>query len=72
MINLSQNEKILKLLTKAGNKGVPNYDFPKHKILRYSSRITELRKEGYNIYTERQKLPNGRATGVFRYYLLND
>ena len=66
---MSQTDTILKLLRKAGNKGVPNYDFPKHHILKYSSRITDLRKQGFNIYCERVLLRNGRWSGVYRYYL---
>lgn len=66
---MSQESTILKLLRKAGNKGVPNYVFPRHRILKYSSRITDLRQEGHDIYCERDYLPNGRASNVFRYYL---
>lgn len=68
MSNLSQTSTILKLLRKAGNKGVANHIFPANKILKYSSRITELREQGYNIYCERQYY-KGRATGVYLYYL---
>lgn len=66
---MSQESTILKLLRKAGSKGVPNYVFPANRILKYSSRITDLRNDGYNIYCERVFLPNGRATNVYRYYL---
>lgn len=69
---LSQEEQILRMLRKAGSRGVANHEFPKHRILRYSARLGELRNEGYNIYCERQKLPNGRATNVFKYYLIED
>lgn len=65
---LSQHAKILKALKEAGNKGVPNYSFPHMQILKYSSRISELREEGHNIYCERQIL-NGRYTGVWYYFL---
>lgn len=65
---LSQAEKIIRILKDAGNRGVPNYEFPKQAILRYSARIDELRKDGYNIYCERQVI-NGRSTGVWMYYL---
>jgi hypothetical protein len=68
MSEISQHATILKLLKKAGNKGVPNYVFPQHRILKYSSRITELRQEGHTIYCEREWI-KGRATGVYRYYL---
>ena len=69
MSKLSQEERLLKMLRAAGNKGVPNYEFPKNQILRYSARIGDLRNDGHNIYCEREYLPNGRASGVFRYYL---
>lgn len=68
----SQEETIIKMLRKAGSRGVPNYKFPEHRILRYSSRIRELRLEGFNILAERQKLPNGRSTGVWLYYLIEE
>ena len=69
MSELSQSSKVLKMLREAGNKGVANYEFPRHRILRLSARLGELRAEGYNIYCERQRLPNGRATNVWRYYI---
>lgn len=72
MSELSQEARLLKMLWKAGSRGVPNYEFPKHKILRYSARIGDLRKAGYNIACERDYLPNGRATGVFRYYIIEE
>lgn len=40
------------------------------KILRYSARIGDLRKQGYDIFCERVVLPNGRSTGVFKYFLI--
>lgn len=66
---MSQEQRIIKMLRKAGNRGIANYEFPKHRILRLSARLGELRKQGYNIYCERVFLPNGRATNVFKYYL---
>ena len=69
---LSQEERLLRLLRKAGSRGVENHEFPKHRILRYSARIGDLRKDGYNIYCERQRLPNGRATSTYKYYLIED
>lgn len=69
---MSQTSKVLKMLRKAGQRGVMNYEFPKKRILRYSARIGELRNDGYNIIAERVKLPNGRATNVFRYILIEE
>lgn len=69
---MSQTDLILKVLRANKRNGVPNYRFPELRILRYSSRIRELRLDGYNISCERQVLPNGRSTGVFIYRLLEE
>lgn len=66
----SQDTKILKMLRKRPVKGVANWEFPAARILRYSARIDELRKDGYNITATRVRLPNGRATNVFMYHLV--
>lgn len=66
----TQQGKILNLLKQRGQKGVANYEFSRMHILRYSARMKELRQEGHNIVTERDHLPNGRATNVFRYILI--
>lgn len=58
------------MLKKAGNHGVANYEFPKHRILRYSARIGELRKD-YDIMCERV-YHHGRATGIFKYILIGE
>lgn len=63
----TQCSKILKEL-KNNPDGVENYKFPRWGILKYSSRITELRKEGHEVVAERQYV-NGRATGVWLYRL---
>lgn len=65
----SQQGKVLKMLRRAGSKGVANYEFPQNRVLKYNARISELRQDGYNIYAERVILPNGRFSGVWRYYL---
>lgn len=72
MSELSQESKILKMLRKAGQRGVANHEFPKRRILRYSARIGDLRADGYNIICERVYLPNGRATNVFKYILVEE
>jgi len=69
---MSQSTTIIKMLRKAGQRGVYNYQFPEARILRYSSRLRELRAEGHTIVCEQVKLPNGRATSVFRYVLIED
>jgi hypothetical protein len=64
---VSQEGRILMLLKRNGNKGTPNYQLAKI-ALNYTMRISELRKDGYNIYAERQ-YHNGRWTGTWLYYL---
>lgn len=64
---LTQAGKIIKALKEAGSRGVENYKLANYN-LGYRARITELRKDGYNIYCERQRV-NDRATGVWVYYL---
>ena len=69
---MSQEQTVLKMLEKAGSNGVHNYKFPEARILCYTKRISELRKEGHNIITERVKLPNGRSTNVHKYILIKE
>lgn len=70
MNNLTQEGRILRALKQAGADGIANYEFPqKLRILSYTKIISNLRKEGHNIYAERVYLPNGRATNINRYYL---
>jgi len=68
---MSQEATLLKELKKAGNKGITNHYMANHlRILKYSSRIAELRKEGHNIYCEQQQnWFTGKCTGTFKYYL---
>jgi len=69
---MSQTARVLTILRKAGGRGVANYEWPQHRILRVSARIGELRAEGYDILCERDYLPNGRATNVFRHIILEE
>jgi len=68
----SQDEEIIRMLQRAKNHGVANYQFANNRILRYSAVIERLRKDGYNIITERVFLKNGRATNVWKYTLIED
>ena len=63
---MNQHERILEMLENAGEDGVINYHFVHRHILRYSARIKELRKEGYNISTQYV------TKGVYRYILDED
>jgi hypothetical protein len=69
---MSQNSKIIKELRKAGNKGVTNKQLSDIS-LKYSSRIAELRQDGYNIYAERQRFfMSKRLSNTWRYYLIEE
>lgn len=68
----SQHSRIIKMLRKAPKRGVPNWRFPAAGILGYTARMSELRKDGYNILVERQKLPNGLMSNTYHYFLIED
>lgn len=67
-----QTAKMLKMLKKAGNRGIENHVFPRHGMLRYSSVISDLRDAGYVITVERKYLKNGRASNVYIYRLVEE
>lgn len=69
----TQISRTYKLLLKRGSKGVYNYEFPTHRLLRYSHYIKKLRDEyGCHITAERLKLSNGRASNVWVYRLVDE
>lgn len=65
---LSQEEKILRCLRQHNRWGATNYQLSRI-ALKYSSRIAELRKDGYNITAVRQRLSNGRMSNTWRYFI---
>lgn len=69
-MSVSQHGKIIRMLKRNKRKGVANYEFAGVRILDYTARISELRQDGHNIVAVRDFLPNGRATNVFRYFLV--
>lgn len=62
---LTQTDKVLKLIK--NNPGITNYQLAQ-TALKYSSRIAELRQDGYLIRAERV-WKDGKATGTYRYFL---
>lgn len=66
----SQGSRIIKKLKQMKLYGVPNYTLSRI-ALKYSSRIAELRQDGYNILALRE-YHHGRATGTWRYHLINN
>lgn len=66
---MSQTETVLRMLRKRPVHGVRNYEFADTGILRYSSRICELRRQGYHITSERL-FYDGKATGTYVYKIV--
>ena len=65
---LSQEQRVLRTLIKADTFGVTNYQLSR-LALKYTSVISDLRKDGHNIVCVRERLPNGRASNTYRYYI---
>lgn len=61
---LTQDGKILHLIKRPG--GAMNFELARVS-LRYGASVFDLRKDGYNIVTERQYLKNGKASNTYRY-----
>jgi len=68
---LTQEGRVLKAIKDSGNKGVENWKLSR-LALKYTSVISELRKDGHNIYCERQHLKNGRASNTYKYFLIEE
>ena len=65
---LTQEQKVLRALIKADTFGLTNYELSR-LALKYTSVVSDLRKNGHNIICMREKLSNGRASNTYRYYL---
>lgn len=66
----NQANQILRLIRDSGDRGVENYKLSDIS-LKYSSRISELRKRGFDIRAKRL-WRDGKASGTFLYYLVPD
>lgn len=69
MKGVTQEGKVLNLIRRS--TGAYNFELSR-VALKYTSVISELRKDGHNIIAERQYLKNGKASNTFRYYLIGD
>ena len=69
---MTQIGRVLNELKKAGNKGVTNHHLSR-LALKYTSVISELRHDGYDIYCERQRfIFTKRFSNTYRYYLIDE
>ena len=62
----NQRQKIIELLRRNGKAGLLTGDFLKMPCARYSSRLRELRQQGYDISTERI------TESCFKYVLVSE
>lgn len=62
-------ERIIEALRYAGERGIHSFDIIKAGGLRATARISELRKDGYNIKSVHER--KGDCYGV-RYFLVED
>lgn len=63
----TQAQSILNLIRQNNAKGTENWRLVEIS-LKYSSRISELRQKGYDIYSTRTKV-NGKPTGTWLYFI---
>lgn len=63
---LTQEGKILAMIKRPG--GAYNFELSRF-ALKYTSVISELRKDGHDIVADRQYLKNGKASNTWRYRL---
>lgn len=63
----TQANEILELIKRNNSVGTENWKLSEIS-LKYSSRISELRQKGHDIYATRDKV-NGRSTGTWRYFI---
>lgn len=61
--------KVLALIKRP--RGAFNFELSRIS-LKYTSTISELRKDGHEIIAERQYNTNGKASDTWRYYLIGD
>lgn len=66
---ITQEGRVLEMIKR--KHGATNWELS-HIALKYTSVISELRKEGHNIIAERQYLKNGRASNTYKYHLVSD
>lgn len=64
MKGFTQEGKILAMIKRPG--GAYNFELSRF-ALKYTSVISELRKDGHNIVADRQYLKNGKASNTWRY-----
>lgn len=68
----SQHAKMIRMMRRAPSAGVANFMFANAGILSYTKRVSELRQDGWNIQAIRQYDRQGKATGTWRYKLIED
>ena len=68
----SKASRILNELRMARTRGLTTGDLIKIDPAEYRARISELRNEGHNISKAERVYIDGRATNIFKYYLIEE
>ena len=71
MDTLTQYQKILRSFKKNTRQGLTTYELITICPAEYRARISELRRDGYNIVDERV-YSNNKYMGYFRYFLIEE
>lgn len=66
---VTQEGRVLNMIKRP--EGATNWQLSRI-ALKYTSVISELRKDGHNIVAERQTLPNGRASNTYLYRVIGE
>lgn len=66
MNKVTQQQRMIREMRK---RKVKNYEFAKMYIMSYTKRISEIRDKGIIVNKERVYDSNGKATGVFQYWI---
>lgn len=64
-----KESQTLRLIRELKKRKVKNYEFAQMHILSHSRRIKDIRERGYTVSMERLYDSNGKATGVFIYWI---
>lgn len=59
----------LRMIREMKKRKVKNYEFAKMHILSYPRRIKDIRERGFTVSMDRIWDSNGKATGVFEYWI---
>ena len=66
---MSKEAQTVRLIRELKKRKVKNYEFARMHILSHTRRIKDIRERGFTVSMERLYDANGKATGVFEYWI---